>query len=539
MFRRKSKTPAFEKETYEEVIERVGSLGITERERKEILKAINKAIEDKKKQLKPEEMSMKAFKALEDTLGDYAALIGDAASQTATDIIAERIPSDLSARVKDPEGFGTLMTEIETVARGIMDDVIQFHSAFEGVYIGTKKPTPEFDKVMTLLKDIQDHKENTQLREHFLTLRTAHGNIDQIKKLERQIIALEKTNKAFATQYNQVNFDVVQVWWVLQDLADAFEEQDKELKQRLVRASTGSDKLDIQLSTDGSLGLGSPTWYEERIKLYSKGLNADRARKVFKDSQPRLTDNLLNKIPFEKIAAEEARNAYETVKTNKTFAEQVAQATTNFENRCATRAESLYRLMRDSPGAAAGVIAKGFMAGVATLVEDAKAGAAILEEGLLRSRTAASELLTGAREEVEAAIGVGETVIEGFLDKLTPEEDPEFTPEAVSERMNMKFRIIEVQGQIDQIDEKIKKAAAEMATLNKSKGAKSGSKSYRQKKKNLKNELASFKAAKAKLEEEKERLVGESGLSTVLLRPEGWAFEDEVEDEDDFDNFDS
>jgi seryl-tRNA synthetase len=85
--------------------------------------------------------------------------------------------------------------------------------------------------------------------------------------------------------------------------------------------------------------------------------------------------------------------------------------------------------------------------------------------------------------------------------------------------------------EIDNVDAKIKQTAAALATLNKSKGARSDSQSYRQKKKNLKNELASLKAAKDKFEEEKERLVGESG-STVLLRiPEDWAFEDEDEDE--------
>jgi len=113
MFRRsKSKTPAFDKDTYESVVARAGSLGITEQERKAILKAIDKAIEDKKKELKPEEMSKKAFKALQDTLSDYADVIGDAASQKATDIIEGRIPMDLSTPVGPVKDFGLILTQI-------------------------------------------------------------------------------------------------------------------------------------------------------------------------------------------------------------------------------------------------------------------------------------------------------------------------------------------------------------------------------------------------------------------------------------------
>jgi hypothetical protein len=503
MFRRsKSKTPAFDKDTYESVVARAGSLGITEQERKAILKAIDKAIEDKKKQLKPEEMSNKAFKALQDTLSDYADVIGDAASQKATDIIEGRIPADLSTPIGPVKDFGLILTQIELAAEEITQNVIDFHNHLV---------IDEFDKAMVLLGDITNTEESTILLDNFFKLREVYGKGNkQIKALRKQITALENTNKAFAKQYSRLDFSVLEVWWHLRDLAKAFAEQDKALKEEIAKRTTGAPELDINLATDSSIADSVIQEYEDAIKNLSSHLDDALAKKVFKDALPELSTEILDNIDFDKIAAEEAQKAYSTIGGEISDAVK-KEAEEKFKELCATRAGSLYRLVRDSPGAAAKVIATNFMAGVERLGTS-------LTEGLI-GPLAAGELPADASDMVE--IEEAEALIQAALEE----------PEAESEGADAQSRIFEVVREIDNVDAKIKQTAAALATLNKSKGARSDSQSYRQKKKNLKNELASLKAAKDKFEEEKERLVGESG-STVLLRiPEDWAFEDEDEDE--------
>jgi len=519
MFRRsKSQTPAFDKDTYESVVARAGSLGITEQERKEILKAIDKAIEDKKKELKPEEMSKKAFKALEDTLGDYAALIGDAASQKATDIIEGRIPMDLSTPVGPVKDFGLILTQIELAAEEITQNVIDFHNLFASLIPEDNISAEASDKLKVLWNDITNTEESTTLMVNFLKLQEVYGKDNkQIKALRKQINALENTNRAFAKQYSRINFGVKEVWWHLRDLAQAFAEQDKALKEELANRATGSSSLDINLATDSSIDNSVIQLYNDNINALSGHLNDALAKEVFKDALPEVKAEALDNIDFEKIAAEEAQKAYSTIEGDRKISDPMKrEVEKKFKELCATRAGSLYRLVQDSPGAAAKVIANNFMAGVATLGEDAKrVGASLIED--LTSRTAVS-----ADASDMAEIKVAEEEIQAALEE----------PEAESEGADAQSRIFEVVREIDNVDEKIKNTAASLASLNRSKGARSNSQSYRQRKKNLKNEMDSLRAAKDKFEEEKERLVGESGLSTVILRPL------KGEGEDDFENFD-
>ena len=490
MFRRsKSKTPAFDKDTYESVVARAGSLGITEQERKAILKAIDKAIEDKKKELKPEEMSKKAFKALQDTLSDYADVIGDAASQKATDIIEGRIPMDLSTPVGPVKDFGLILTQIELAAEEITQNVIDFHNLFASMVVKDDFSAEASDKINVLWNDIRNTEESTTLMENFLKLREVYGKDNkQIKALRKQINALENTNRAFAKQYSRINFGVKECWWHLRDLAQAFAEQDKALKEELEKRATGSSSLDINLATDSSIDDSAIQLYNDNINALSGHLNDALAKDVFKDALPEVKAEVLDNIDFEKIAAEEAQKAYSTIESDRELSDSVKrEAEKKFKELCATRAGSLHRLVWDSPGAAAEVIAKGFMAGVKAFNEGAVEAGEFLKEGAELSLEAIKEIGSGAKETVKGAVVASEGALSRIM--LTEPSD-EFASKATA-----KAEGIRLVAEYNALFEKMRDTNLEYERLNKAGFKKKEKREVRERIEELGKELQSLSSA--------------------------------------------
>ena len=70
------------------------------------------------------------------------------------------------------------------------------------------------------------------------------------------------------------------------------------------------------------------------------------------------------------------------------------EAEKKFKELCATRAGSLYRLVRDSPGELTKVIATNFMAGLTEIKEGAKGVGTFIKEGTSRSLEVAEVLGT-------------------------------------------------------------------------------------------------------------------------------------------------
>ena len=136
--------------------------------------------------------------------------------------------------------------------------------------------------------------------ENFFKLREVYGKDNkQIKALRNQINALKKTNKAFAKQYSRLDFGVMEVNWHLRDLAKAFAEQDKALKEELAKRATGSSSLDINLATDSSIDDSVIKVYEFLIDDgLTKHLDRALAEEVFKDALPELSTEVLDNIDF-------------------------------------------------------------------------------------------------------------------------------------------------------------------------------------------------------------------------------------------------
>lgn len=344
---------SFDESQFKAVIERIGSLGLTESHRKEILKAIDEKLEEQRKVLKPtkEQFGEKAFASLEKQLAELSKGIADAATQKATEIMSGRIPMDLTAEVKKGiENFGAIANQLDEYSQEVFDDVTKFH---EHVVNG------RYREANAQVKDIVNQEESTELDGLYNTLREAYGNRREIKKLRKQINAIKNINKVFARQYAPLDGrNDFGVWWDLHELAEAYIEADKRTGDAIRKHTIGANELDINLAPH-SMGDEVINHYKEKIARYSHHLTAEEAKRSYLD-QPELREQAIENQDFERIADEAAREALSGIPGDFDPTKIDEESLRRFKQITSRRARELVNSFKEQGYMVAGVVQASF-----------------------------------------------------------------------------------------------------------------------------------------------------------------------------------
>jgi len=342
---------SFDESQFEAVIERIGGLGLTESHRKEILKAIDKKLEEQRKELKPtkEQFGAKAFASLEAQLAELSKGLADAATQKATEIMSGRIPMDLTAEVKGIENFGTIANNLDAYSQQVFDDVVDFHDHVVNA---------RYQEANAVVKDILNQEESTELDGLYNTLREAYGNRREIKKLRKQINAIKNINTVFARQYAPLDGDWnYGVWWDLHELAEAYIEAEKRTVDAIRKHSIGANELDINLAPY-SMGDEVLDYYKGEIARYSHHLTAKEAKQSYLD-QPELREEAVKNQDFERIADEAAREALSGIPVTFDPAKIPEESLRRFKQITSRRARELVKSLQESGQVVAGVYNRG------------------------------------------------------------------------------------------------------------------------------------------------------------------------------------
>ena len=295
---------AFDKAGFDAVAERIGGLDYTKKEKKEIIKAINAAIEKKKSELKSDKFSKKVMASLEKEMKEFADILGGAAAAKATEILEGRIPIDLTADLTTITDFGKLSGDIDEHSKQVFEDVVLFH---------THAAAEEGDKANDKLKDILNTEESTELEAIYNTLRENFGNRKEVKSLRKQLNAVVRVNKVFAKQYSKLDGRrTLDVWWELRDLANAYNEAQKKATDALQKHRSGLSEIDVDITPD-LISDGVLNFYQSKIDEWSANLTPDVVKSVYLSPTFGMTEAQLKNVNFEELADELAREAYHQI----------------------------------------------------------------------------------------------------------------------------------------------------------------------------------------------------------------------------------
>lgn len=378
---------------FEAIQQRVGGLGLTKADNKELLSAVREAIAAQTQAIKDKDGVDKAvWAALETEVSDIADKLSEPLAEKLTGIIAGRVPIDLMAPVAMPDNFGELTTRLDKKANEIMKDVVDFHSAYSGAGILVKE-----SEANTILADILDTGEADSIRADVAAIEKAFGNRDEVKVLKAQARALENMAKVFAKQYAVLDGkETMDAIFIAYDLALAYKQQDEKVKEALgKKQNLVSNDLNISLSGT-EMDQRILDAYKQKVAAMIAPVTPSDIEAVYLREETGLTRKSVSTFNFRNLAYEIALESYSTIPFDAENPE--ALAIEKAKDIAFQRAKKSFRAFRDRGLTAGGKV-------VDKMVDAAKAagelGAAMGEEASVAAGFFADVL---GRQEIKAGI---------------------------------------------------------------------------------------------------------------------------------------
>ena len=353
---------------FEAIQERVGGLGLTKDDNKELLSAVREAIAAQTQAIKDKEgVDEAVWAALETEVSDIAAKLSEPLAEKLTGIIAGRVPIDLMAPVAMPDNFGELTTRLDKKANEIMKDVVDFHAAYSGAGIWVKESDAN-----TLLADILDTGEADSIRADVAAIEKAFGNRDEVKVLKGQARALENMAKVFAKQYAVLDGkETMDAIFIAYDLALAYKQQDEKVKEALgKKQNLVSNDLNISLSGT-EMDQRYLDAYKQKVAAMIAPVTPSDIEAVYLREETGLTRKSVATFNFRNLANEIAMEAYTTIRFDDENPEELAIAKS--KDIAFQRAKKSFRAYRDRGLTAGGKV-------VDKMVDAAKAAGELVEE---------------------------------------------------------------------------------------------------------------------------------------------------------------
>jgi len=327
---------------FEAIQKRVGGLGLTKDDNKELLSAVREAIAAQTQAIKDKEgVDEAVWAALETEVSDIAAKLSEPLAEKLTGIIAGRVPIDLMAPVAMPDNFGELTTRLDKKANEIMKDVVDFHAAYSGAGIFVKESDAN-----TLLADILDTGEADSIRADVAAIEKAFGNRDEVKVLKAQARALENMAKVFAKQYAVLDGkETMDAIFHAYDLALAYKQQDEKVKEALgKKQNLVSNDLNISLSGT-EMDQRILDAYKQKVAAMIAPVTPSDIEAVYLREETGLTRKSVAAFNFRNLAYEIALEAYTTIRFDEENPE--ALAIEKAKDIAFQRAKKSFRAFRD------------------------------------------------------------------------------------------------------------------------------------------------------------------------------------------------